>query len=325
MRRREFIALVGGAVTWPVLAVAQSKDLPAVGFVNLGSEAIAKPYAEALRSGLVALGYTEGKNITLYYRFAEGNVERLSEFASELVSLGVKIIVTSSNTSIRAMTKAAPTVPIVSWASGDPIVMGWAQSLAKPGGMVTGLSIMGGDMFIKYLELLREVRPEATRFAALFNPTNPGTSSWKVQMQNAGAQLCVKVHVLEAKANSEFADTFQHIESIGAGGLLIIEDPVFNSNLPAISELALRHRLATVSAHQALPAAGGLVAYAFNYTAMARRSAWYVDRILKGEAPSDLPIEQPTEFKVIVNLKTAKALGLTIPPSLRARADEVIQ
>ncbi len=331
MKRREFITLLGGAAVWSLPLSAQQsgrKEPPVVGFLYLGSERGlgGRPdFIEAFRSGLAALGYIEGQNIRLIYGFAEGRVERLSELTTELVSRGAKIIVTSSTTAISAAHKVAPTIPIVSWASADPVAHGWAQSLARPGGMITGMSLMGGELFVKSLELLKQVRPQATTFAVLFNATNPGNPLFRRHVEDAASQLGIKVHVLEVKELSELAEAFRQMTSLGVDGLYIIEDPVFNSNLPAISQLALQHRLPTVSGNWELPNAGGLFARAFNYIALVRRSAWYVDRILKGEAPGELPIEQPTEFKLIVNLKTAKALGLTIPPEILARTDEVIE
>ena len=327
MKRREFIALVGGAILpWPRSAGAQStarKEPPVVGVLELGSEY--RDVIEAFRSGLAALGYVEGQNIRLLYRFADGKAERLSDLTTELVSLGARVIVTAGTTAVQAAHAAAPTVPIVSRASGDPVAMGWAQSLARPGGMITGMSIMGSELLVKRLDLLKQVRPQATAFVALLQAANPGNPIFAKQLEDGAGQLGVKVHVLEVKQLSELAEAFRRMTSLGVDGLLIIEDALFNSNLRVISELALQHRLPTVSGNRELPNTGGLFAYAFEYIAMARRSAWYVDRILKGEAPGDLAIEQPTEFKLIVNLKTAKALGLTIPPTLLALANEVIE
>jgi ABC-type uncharacterized transport system substrate-binding protein len=329
VRRREFIAVLGAVVaSWPLVARAQPsgrKDPPVVGFLVSGTEQAQQPLVEAFRSGLRALGYVEGQNIRILYRFAEGRTERVSDLTTELVSRGVKIIVTAGTTAIRAAHSAAPTTPIVSWGSGDPVAMGWAQSLARPGGMITGVSIMGSALLVKRLDLLRQVRPQATVFAFLLNASNPGNPLFISEVKDAADQMGVKVHVFEVKEIGELVGAFRRMTSLGAHGLLIIEDPLFSSNSPTISELALEHQIPTLSGNRDLPAAGGLLAYGFNYIALVKRSASYVDRILKGEAPGDLPIEQPTEFKLIINLKTAKALGLTVPQSLLTTADEVIE
>ncbi len=329
MRRRDFIALLGGAaIVWPRPVDSQStdgKELAIVGWLVLGSERSTRPAIEAFKSGFAALGYVDGRNMRLAYRFADGKAERLSDLTRELVSLRARVIVTASTTAIQAAHAAAPSVPIVSWASGDPIMMGWAQSLARPGGMITGLSIMGGEVVGKRLELLKQLRPQATTFVALLNSVNPGHQALRSHLGNAADRLGVKLHILEVKEPSEFADAFRRMVSLRVDGLAIIPDPVLGSNAAAISELARQHKLPTVGEARDFVDAGGLFAFSTNYPALARRAAWYVDRILKGEAPGDLPIEQPTEFKLIVNLKTAKALGLTIPPLLLARADEVIE
>jgi len=329
VRRREFITLVGGVtLALPLVARAQpsgGKDPPVVGFLAPGTEQATQPTAEAFRSGLSALGYVEGQNIRFLYRFAEGRAERVSDLTTELVSHGVKVIVTTGTTSIRAAHNAAPTTPIVSLGSGDPVAMGWAQSLARPGGMITGMSIMGSELLVKRLDLLRQVRPQATGFAYLLNAANPGNPFFISEVKDAADQMGVTVHVFEVKEIAELVGAFRRMTSLGAQGLLIIEDPLFSSNSSTISQIALQHQIPTVSGNSGLPAAGGLLAYAFNYIAMVKRSASYVDRILKGETPGDLPIEQATEFNLIINLKTAKALGLTIQPTLLSRADEVIE
>ena len=329
MRRREFITLVVGVpLALPLVARAQpsgGKDPPVVGFLAPGTEQAQQPAVEAFRSGLRALGYVEGQNIRILHRFAEGRAERVSDLTTELVSRGVKVIVTGGTTAIRAAHNAAPTTPIVSSGSADPVAMGWAQTLARPGGMITGMSIMGSELLVKRLDLLRQVRPQATVFAYLLNAANPGNPFFISDVKDATDQMGVKVHVFEVKEIVELVGAFRRMTSLGAQGLLVIEDPLFSSNASTITELALQHQIPTVSGNLGFPAAGGLLAYAFNYIALVKRSASYVDRILKGETPGDLPIEQATEFKLIINLKTANALGLTILPTLLSHADEVIE
>jgi len=258
------------------------------------------------------------------YRFADGKVERLSEMTTELVALGAKIIVTGGTTAIRAVHAAAPNVPIVSFASADPVIMGWAKTLAKPSGMITGLFLVASTL-VKPVEWLKEVRPNATTFGYLFNAANPGNSHFRRIVDDAAGSLGIKVEITEVKEQSELPDAFNRLGSLGAEGVAIISDPVFGSHLAEIAELARLHKLPSVGDGWDFVNAGGLLALSWNYPAMAKRSAWFVDQILKGTAPGDLPAEQGTEFKLFANLKTAKALGLTIPPSLLARADEVIE
>jgi putative ABC transport system substrate-binding protein len=265
----------------------------------------------------------EGKNIRVLYRFADGNVERFTEMTAEVVSLGASIIVTSSTTAIRAAHRAAPNIAIVSWASGDPILMGWAQTLARPGGMITGLFLVASSVE-KPLELLKEMRPLATTFGYLFNATNPGNAEFRRIVEEAAARLGIKVDVIEVKESPELAEAFRRMQSYGAQGVAVMADPLFGSNLPMISRLAREHRIPTVADGRDFAEQGGLLAQTVNYLGLARRSAWYVDQILKGTPAGDLPADQTTEYKLIVNLKTAKELGLTIPPSILTRADEVI-
>jgi len=327
MNRRKFIVFAGGAAAaWPLATSAQGSDqkqVPVVAFLALGSEGALRPYTEAFRSGLATLGYMEGKNIRVLYRFADGNVERFTEMTAEVVSLGASIIVTSSTTAIRAAHRAAPNIAIVSWASGDPILMGWAQTLARPGGMITGLFLVASSVE-KPLELLKEMRPLATTFGYLFNATNPGNAEFRRIVEEAAARLGIKVDVIEVKESPELAEAFRRMQSYGAQGVAVMADPLFGSNLPMISRLAREHRIPTVADGRDFAEQGGLLAQTVNYLGLARRSAWYVDQILKGTPAGDLPADQTTEYKLIVNLKTAKELGLTIPPSILTRADEVI-
>jgi len=325
MRRREFMALVGGgALTWSLAARAQQPAMPVIGFLHLGSDVGMEPIIEAFRSGLAALGYREGETIRVLYRFADGNVERFSEMTTELASLGIKIIVTSGTTAIRAAHAAAPNVPIVSMAAADPVMMGWAQSLARPGGMITGLFLIVSTL-VKPFELLKEVRPQATTFGYLMNATNPGNPHFKKAVDDAGRALGFKVEIMEVKGQSELADAFSRMGSLGVEGVVITPDPVLGSHRAEIAELARLHKLPSVGDGRGFIDAGGLFALATNYHAMAKRSAWFVDRILKGTAPGELAAEQPTEYKLFVNLKVAKVLGITIPATVFARADEVIE
>ena len=327
MRRRVFITLLGGGASWPLVVLAQStgrKEPPIVGFLSLGSEVSTQAPIEGFRSGLAALGYIEDRNIRVLYRFADGKAERLADLTTELVSLGAKIIVTSSTTAVRAAHSAAPTVPIVSWAAADPVIMGWAQSLARPGGMITGLFLVATTV-VKSLELLKDMLPQATTFVYLLNATNPGNPHFRRAIEDAARQSGINVTVLEVREASELAEAFGQMVTLGAKGLAIIPDPMFGSSLKAIVALAVQYRLPTVFDSPAFVEHGGLAAFSTNYWALARRSAWYVDRILNGAAPGDLPAEQATEFKLIINLKTAKTLGLTLPTTILLRANEVVE
>jgi putative ABC transport system substrate-binding protein len=322
MRRREFITLVGSVVAaWLSRSHAQQPAMRTIGWLHLGSENDVQDVIEGFRSGLVDLGYTQGKNIRVLYRFADRNPDRLSALASELVSLGAMIIVTAGTTTIRAVHDAAPNVPIVTWAGADPTLMGWAQTLARPSGMITGLFDAGSTD--KRLELLKAVRPQAIRFGFLITATNPGAPLWKLGAHDAARVLGIKLAIIEVKDQSELADAFDRMGSLGVEALVINPDPVFDSNVAEIiAELARTHKLPTV--FEGTFPAGGLLAFTNDYVYLARRSASYVDQILKGTAPGDLAMEEGKVYKLLVNLKTAKELGITIPPSVLARADEVI-
>jgi putative ABC transport system substrate-binding protein len=298
--------------------------VPTIGWLYLGTELSVRRVLEGFRSGLADLGYTEGKNVRVLYRFADGNVDRLSALTGELVSLGATIIVTNHTTTIRALHDAAPNVPIVSWVAGDPIMMGWAQTLARPGGMITGLFVHDSNL-IKPFEVLKELRPQANTFGFLMNASNPGNPRWKRVVDDAAGALGIKVEIIEVKGPSEFADAFSRMKSVGVEGVTYTGDPVFSSNIAAIAELARLHKFPSVGDLSGFISAGGLIAIGPNYVGMAKRSASFVDQILKGMAPGDLPAEQPTDFKLFVNLKTAKELGITIPATIFARADEVFE
>jgi putative ABC transport system substrate-binding protein len=325
VRRREFITLLGGAaVGWSLPGRTQHAPIPVIGFLDLGSEFRIRSILESLRSGLADLGYMEGKNIRMLYRFADGNADRLFALTVELVSLGAMVIVTSSTTAIRAAHDAAPNVPIVSYAAADPVMMGWAQTLARPGGMITGVFLPQG-MNVKRFELLKEVRPQATTFGFLMNATNPGNPRTRSVAADAARVLGVKLEIIEVNEQSDISDAFGRMVSLGVEGLVIIPDPVLGSNDAAIAQLARAHKLPTVGEGRGFAFVGGLFAFDNNYVAMAKHSARFVDQILKGVAPGDLAAEIATEFRLIVNVTTAKELGITIPPSILARADEVIE
>jgi putative ABC transport system substrate-binding protein len=324
MKRREFITFIGtAAAAWSSRANAQKPAMPTIGWLSLNSQPSDQWVIEAFRSGLEALGYTEGKNIRLQYRFADGRADRLFALTSELVSLGATIIVTSSTAAIRAAHDAAPNVPIVSWGSADPVLMGWAKTLSRPSGMITGVFQSGASN--KRLELLKEVLPKATTFGLLMNATNPGYPLFRKVADDAARRLGINLEVVEVKDQSELADAIDRMASLGVAGLINPPDPVLGSNGARIAKLALKHKIPSAGDGRWFVDAGGLFAFDEEYGAMAKRSAWYVDQILKGTAPGDLPAERSTVVKLFVNLKTANELGITIPQSVLARADEVIE
>jgi putative ABC transport system substrate-binding protein len=326
MKRREFIRLVGCLViAGSAEARAQQPGIPTIGFLSLGWERDYQPIIEAFRSGLAAFGYAEGKNIRVLYRFANGNTGDLSTLTVDLASLGAVMIVTHNTATIQAAHNAAPHLPIVSWAAADPVMMGWAQTLARPGGMITGLFIVTPDSSVKRLELLKEVRPQATSFGYLFNSTNPGNPLFTRVARDAARALGIKLEIIEVKNQSEITDALDRMRSLGVEGLAIAPDPVLGANNAVIANLCREHRLPSVGDGRAFVDAGGLFAYEWDYATMAKRSAWYVDQILQGIHPGNLPAEMAREFKLMVNLKIAKELDITIPPSVLALAAEVIE
>jgi putative ABC transport system substrate-binding protein len=323
MRRREFINLLSAvAVEWSSRVQAQ-QPIPVVGYLSLGSERGTRPFADAFLSGLAALGYVEGKNIRVIYRFAEGHDDRLSTLTTELVSLGARVIATAGGASIQAAHKAAPSVPIVSLIGPDPVGMGWAKSLAKPGGMITG--IFFNTQAPKKLELLKELRPQATRFGYLMNGDNPATPYMRKNNVDGARTIGIELEVIELKELSELAAAFDRLRSLGVEGVAINADPVFISNPAPIAELALAYKLLSVGDDRSFAKAGCLFAHSPDYMSIARRAARFVDEILKGAAPGDLAAELSVDYQLTVNLKTAKVLGVTIPPTVLTRATEVIE
>src|SRR5262245_19782977 len=269
MRRREFTTLVGGAAAvWSSRALAQQPAMPTIGWLYLGSEPSNRDEVEGFRSGLAALGYTEGKNIRVLYRYADGDVDRLSALAVELVALGATIIVTTSSGSVRAAHDAAPNVPIVTWAGPNPVLMGWAQTLARPGGMITG--VFEAQQIGKKFELLREVRPQATTFGFLLTAYHPTVPLTRKGVDSAARTLGINVEIIEVKEISELADAFDRMKSLGVAGLAVNSDPVFSSNVEMLVELARIHKLPTVFEDSRFVPAGALFAFANDFVYLAR-------------------------------------------------------
>ena len=329
MKRREFITLLGGAAAaWPLAAAAQQAGkVPRIGYLSPGSPSAGLVTRdEAFRQGLRELGYVEGKNIFIEHRFAEGKFDRLTALAAELVQIKVDVIVASVTQASLAARDATKTIPIVIAGVSDPVGSGLVASIARPGANITGTSGMTAEVVGKSLELLREVVPQASRVAVLWNPNNVVFQGQMLRETEAAAgALGVQLQILGVRDSDALDPAFAAMAGERAGALLVLADPILAFHQARIVELAKKGRLPAMYGAKEYAAAGGLMAYAPNMMDQFRRAASYVDKILKGARPADLPVEQPTKFELVINLKTAKALGLTFPLSLLGRADEVIE
>ena len=324
--RRAFIGTLAGVLSAPLTATAQAPaKVPRIGYLSPRSLAETAPLLESFRQGLRELGSVEGQTIAIEYRFAEGRPERLPALAAELVRLKVDVIVTAASPAPEAAKQATSTIPIVFTVSADPVAVGLVASLARPGGNITGLANMAPDVVGKQLELLKEVVPKVSRVAVLRNPNNPGQSVVLREAEGAARTLGLQLHIVPARTPTEIETAFAAMRSQRAGGVLVVRDGLFLAQRTQIATLAAKSRLPAVYSFRDQVEAGGLMAYGANSPQMYRRAATYVDKILKGAKPADLPVEQPTKFEFVINLKTANALGLKIPQSLLGRADEVIQ
>ena len=327
MRRRNFIAMIGSAAAgWPLAARAQQTGkMYRIGYLGNSTAALEADLVKPFRDGLRDLGYEEGRSVLIEYRWAEGNDERFPVLIAELIAQKVDVIVTTSTPAHLAAKKATRSVPIVMTSSGDPVATGIVASLARPGGNITGLSSIASELQGKRLELLREAIPKLSHIAVFWNPSNPISIIEFKQVSTAAQVLQMKVQSLEVRAPEELEAAFAAIVKERPDGIVIQYDPVFQHNLVRMIDFATQNRIPVVSAHREWVVVGGLMSYGPSYEDMYRRAANYVDKILKGAKPADLPIQQPTKFQLVINLKTAMALGVTIPPSLLAAADEVIE
>jgi len=330
IRRREFITLLGGAAAaWPLAAGAQqpSSTVRRIGFLSPG---VARTMAvrglvEAFRQGLKEYGWVEGQNISVEYRFAEGKEEALAGIAAALVQSRLDVIVADGTAAIQAAKNVTQTVPIVMAVSNDPVGTGLVASLNRPGGNITGLSILTGELVSKWLQLLTEIVPGLARVAVLSNPLNPSSAPLLEQTKAAAQSLGVEIHVAEVQGPDRFESAFAAIKAARAGALIVLPDGMLYSQHPRIVTFSAASHLPALFGQKEVVEAGGLIAYGPNIPASFRRSAAYVDKILQGAKPADLPVEQPTIFELVVNLETARAIGLTIPASILLRADEVIE
>jgi putative ABC transport system substrate-binding protein len=326
MDRRTFIAsMIGAALSAPLAAQAQQVGkVPRIGFLFYGSPG-SSPELDAFRQGLRELGYIEGQNIAIEYRFASGRVERLPELAAELVRLKVDVIVTPTTPASQAAKQATGTIPIVFAGVADAVGAGLITNFARPGGNVTGLASISAELGGKRLELLKQVAPKASRVAVLYNPADRSNVLMLKDMQESAPALGLTLQPLEVRGPGELEDAFVAMTRARAHALFGVAGILTFEHRRALVDLAAKNRIPAMWGHRQFVDAGGLMSYAVNYYDQVRGAATYVDKILKGAKPGDLPVEQPTKFELVVNLKTAKALGLTIPRSVLLRADEVIQ
>jgi putative ABC transport system substrate-binding protein len=329
MERRTFMAVMaGGLLAAPLAAEGQpAGKISRIGFLSPSSHSDSRNSLRlgALQEGLRELGYVEGQNLSIESRWAEGKYERLPGLAAELVRLNVDVIVTYAPPAIQAAKEATATIPIVMGGVIDPVATGFVASLARPGGNITGLSLMAPELVGKQLEILKEVVPKVTRVAVLGNPANAGTTVQLRHAQDAARTLRLQLQPLQARGANEIESAFAAMTEKGAGAVVVLVDAMFVDQRTRIADLATRRHLPSVYGLIDFAEAGGLMFYGANDADRFRRAAYLVDKILKGAKPADLPIEQPTKFRLVINLKTAKALGLTIPQSLLQRAYEVIQ
>src|SRR5258707_1489992 len=327
MRRREFMTGFGGAMlAWPLVARAQQKSMPVIGFLGIEPSL---PGPVAFNQGLRDLGYTEGRNILIEYRWAEGKPERFPALAVELVALKVDVIMSTGGTlGALAANQATTNVPIVFGSGGDPVAEGLVTSLARPGGNVTGLSNVTNDLVGKWLDLLKQVVPGVSHAAILWKPDSMPERAREVRLKEAEGSaraLGLQLQVVEARGPADFDRAFSELSAKGASALVVLNTPVFDMERQRIVDLAAKNRLPTVYTIRSYVDGGGLMSYGPNVADLNRRAASYVDKILKGAKPADLPVEQRTKFELFINLKTAKVLGVTAPDTLLAQADDVIE
>ena len=303
----------------------QPKKVPQIGYLTTTFAAEVTGRVDALRQGLRQVGYQEGKNIVIEYRYAEGKPDRLPPLAAELIALKVDLIVTHGFPPVRAAKQATTTIPIVMAVIGDAVGAGLVASLARPRGNITGLTSISSELYGKRLELLKEISPKISRVAVLSSETSPATEIAMNEIKAVANVLGVQLQILQVRGPNDLQSAFDASTKAGAGAVIVLQGPLTSSYRKRIVELATKSRLSAVYHESEFPEAGGLMSYGVSYSDMYRRAAIYVDKILKGAKPADLPVEQPTKFEFVINLKTAKQIGLTMPPNVLARADRVIK
>jgi putative ABC transport system substrate-binding protein len=325
MKRRQFITLLGSAAAWPLAARAQQADkIPRVGYVRAGTPNN-DPYREEFVRGMRDLGYFEGRNIAFEFRHYGDDAESIPALISDLLRAKVDIIVAGGTAAIRAAQAATQSIPIVIGAAADPLGSGLIASLARPGGNTTGLSVLSTELTVKRLELLKEVMPQAVRIAILQHPGNPAHHIVIEEIQPTANSLHLAYRIFEAPRSEDFERSLALMQEWSADAVIVLDDPAFISYRAVMAESAARHRLPLICGFREMTEAGCLFSYAVSLKDMWYRSATFVDKILKGAKPSDLPVQQGTKFELVINLKTARAISIEVPPLLLARADEVIE
>jgi putative ABC transport system substrate-binding protein len=327
MKRREFIAGLGGAaVTWPLAARAQQSAIPVVGFLNSASAKVYAPQLGAFREGLAKAGFVEGRDVAIEYRWAENQIDRLPALAGELVRRQVAVIAACGSPAAALAAKlSTASIPIVFETGGDPEHVGLVASLNHPGGNVTGITNVSGELVAKRMGLLRELVPSAASIAVLVNPTRPGADAQAAQVQEAARAIGLPLHILKASSEHDLDAAFSSLAQLGAGGLVMTADTLFTDRHDHIIALAKRYAVPTIYEFRYYVVAGGLASYGPDILDSYRQTGNLVGRILKGEKPADLPVMRPSKFELVINMKTAKALGIEVPNSMQLLADEVIE
>jgi putative ABC transport system substrate-binding protein len=323
--RREFVTLLGAAVAWPLGARAQQPAMPVIGFMNVGTPKEDEYLRAAFQQGVSETGYIEGQNVTIEYNWAEGHPDRLPGLAADLVRRRVSVIAATSTPAALAAKDATATIPIVFETAGDPIKLGLVASLNRPGGNVTGITQLSSELVAKRLGILHDLIPTATTIGLLVNPTDPRAETQTGEMQEAAHALGLQIHVLNASTEGEINTVFAILSQLRLGALLVVTSNLFSRRREQFVTLAARQGVPAIYQYREYVAAGGLISYGTSITDAYRQAGIYTGRILKGEKPDDLPVLRPTKFELVINLKTTKTLGLTIPSGVLAIADEVIE
>ena len=325
MRRRDFIALLGSAAAWPLAARGQQATMPVIGWLGTESREAQNLVVVSFQQGLKEVGYIEGQNLAIEYRWAEGQYDRLPALAADLVRRQVTLIAAPGNAAALAAKAATTTVPIVFQLASNPVQLGLVASLNRPGGNTTGVTSLNLEVGPKKLELLHELVPNATVIGMLVNPNNPEAETQSRDAQAAARMLGLELHIVHARTERDFDAVFATLIKLRAGALVIGPDTIFTNRSRQLGALTVHLAVPAISAYRDFVTGGGLMSFGPDRVDQYRHAAGYVDRILKGEKPADLPVQAPTKYELVINLKTAKALGLTVPDNLLARADEVIE
>jgi ABC-type uncharacterized transport system substrate-binding protein len=324
--RREFITLLGGAAAWPLAVRAQQQATSTIGFVSSRAPGESAGVVAAFRQGIGGAGFVEGQNLAIAFRWAEGRYDRLPALVAELVNLRVAVLFAAGGPpSALAAKEATSTIPVVFSAVSDPVRLGLVPSLNRPGGNVTGMSLLNSELVAKSAQLLKEAVPAAAVIAFLVNPSGPSAEIYAKEAPATARALGIQIPVLNASTEHDLDEVFASLEKLGASGLVVPAEPFFDSQRERIVSLAVQHAVPMISSLREYVVAGGLMSYGPSLPDSYRRAGIYVGRVLKGEKPADLPVMQPTKFELVLNLKAAKALGIEIPPTLLVRADEVIE